>query len=63
MKIILFVLVLVIAASINCQEIEEIETNIIPLATPVGFSESGHYGTHFATRKSYFRSNTHVMFK
>lgn len=37
---------------------------IVPIScqAPNGFSESGHYGTDFATRKSYFRSNTHVRF-
>ena len=63
MKNILYVVVLAIV-TINCQEIDEIfEASIIPFAAPAGFSESGHYGTRFATRKSYFRSNTRVKYK
>ena len=63
MKSILVVLVLV-TLIVNCRGIDEIiERRIVPLTAPAGFSESGHYGTHFASRKTYFRSNTHVRYK
>ena len=62
MKTILIVLVLVMA-TINCQDIDEFnEINMAPIVAPAGFSESGHYGTHYASSKTYFRSNTHVRF-
>lgn len=52
MKTIIICLVISFAVA-NCQMVYEI---------PDGFFMSGHYGTHFPTRKTYFRTiSNHVV--
>lgn len=55
MKTIIFSSILLLAfVAINGQSVFEV---------PLGFFEIGHYGIHFATRKSYYLSLAGVSFK
>lgn len=57
-------LALVVVASKSQESNESFEVNPVPLETPAGFILSGHYGTNFSTRKSYYRrTHTAVRFK